>query len=192
MISHPSSLTAVLPFALGLFVIGLSGCLVGPTYQKPDGDVPDSWSAFVADKDTAEVNILADKLPEAEWWRAFQNDELNRLIDVALRKNHDVREAAFRVMEGRATIMAAGAGLYPQVNLTGAYSRIRRSDNILVGPTSGAPQGFAPPGAEFDLWNGVVDLHGNSTCGDGSVVALRRHQPMPMRWSRIDERSPWR
>ena len=102
--------------------------------------------------------VSMEEVPEVSWWQGFHNDELNQLIEQALERNHNVREASYRVLEGRALALAAGAGLYPQADFEGAYSRIRRSENILVSPTGVSPEGFAPPGSSFDLWTANIDL----------------------------------
>ena len=111
--------------------------------------------------DSTHLPVSMDKVPEVSWWEGFQNDELNQLIEQALERNHNVREASYRVLEGRALALAAGAGLYPQADLEGAYTRIRRSENILAGADrclTREGQGFAPPGSSFDLWSAAMDL----------------------------------
>jgi multidrug efflux system outer membrane protein len=139
-------------------LVTFTGCTLGPNYQRPALDLPQSWDAMVAEQGEHGARVLSEKLPEADWWREFQNDELNRLIELALRNNHDVRQAAFRVLEGRAIALGAGAGLYPQVNLDANYTRTRRSETILTMPTGANPQGFAAPGVTFDTWSGLLDL----------------------------------
>jgi multidrug efflux system outer membrane protein len=108
--------------------------------------------------DASHLPVSMADVPEVSWWHAFQNEELNGLIEQALEQNHDMRQAGFRILEARALAKGAGAGLYPNVSVDGAYTRNRRSETILVAPTSGAPQGFAPPGANFDIWNAAIDL----------------------------------
>ncbi|NKB82139.1 MAG: efflux transporter outer membrane subunit [Nitrospirales bacterium] len=142
---------------LSVWIMG-TGCMVGDPYQKPVIDLPQVWHDAEMVQDGDSTPTITTMLPEAEWWEAFHNEELSWLIRVALRRNHDLREAALRVMEGRTLVMAAGTGLYPQVNVNGAYTRVRRSETILVNPTNGNPESFAPPGADFDIWNAVVDL----------------------------------
>lgn len=134
----------------------------GQDYQKPNIPVPPAWGQMTGDT-LSGVKVATEKLPEALWWQEFQNDELNSLIERALLSNHDVRRAASRVLEGRATLVAAGAGLYPQVNLQGQYSHIEISKNTLagLGLASGGgatPKTFATPGKGFDLWNAATDL----------------------------------
>ncbi len=141
-----------------LAAFSLQGCLLGPDYHQPDPTTPSQWDAFTLNGDVSQLPVSIADVPEVSWWHAFQNEELNGLIDQALEHNHDIRQAGFRVMEARALAQGAGAGLYPNVSLDGAYTRVRRSESILVAPTSGAPQGFAPPGANFDIWNAAIDL----------------------------------
>ncbi|GJL67157.1 MAG: hypothetical protein NPIRA05_21280 [Nitrospirales bacterium] len=139
-------------------MLSMTGCLVGPDYQQPSIDVPRAWDSMTFEGNDTAIPITSLASPEANWWEAFESDELSWLIDLALENNHNVREASLRVLEGRALMTAAGAGLYPQVNVNGSYSRNRRSETILVNPTGGAPEGFAPPGANFDVWNALLDL----------------------------------
>jgi NodT family efflux transporter outer membrane factor (OMF) lipoprotein len=138
----------------------LSGCMQGTNYQRPSVDLPDSWSR-IANTDTP--LSPPDHRPELEWWKSFRNDELSGLIERALRQNHDVRRALARVMEGRASVMSATAGLYPQMNLSSSYTNLAISKNTLAGlglatGRQPGPQVFATPGTTFDLWNGSMDL----------------------------------
>lgn len=150
---------------LGVFfnILLLAGCVQGENYTKPDLTVPAAWDAMGTGAPHPGVPVSTEKLPEARWWTEFRNDELSRLMDKALAGNHDVRRAASRVMEGRATVMAAGAGLYPQVNLQGQYNHIEISRNTLAGlglatGQTSSPKTFAAPGKGFDLFNTATDL----------------------------------
>ena len=145
-------------WGLVVVAISLQGCLLGPDYQSPDLEVPKDWGEMSLNKDSSHLPVSMGEMPEVTWWQGFRNDELNQLIETALERNHDVREASYRVLEGRALALAAGAGLYPQANLEGAYTRFRRSENILAAPTGASPEGFAPPGSSFDLWSASMDL----------------------------------
>ncbi len=156
----PCSLFCVLAAAV------LSGCLQGAAYQRPPVKIAAGWDQISGPDQKVGVTLLTEQHGEAAWWQAFQNDELTRLIERALEQNHDVRKAALRVLEGRGIVMAAGAGLYPQLNVQGAYSRVKISENTVAGlglakariNPAGAPQTFANPGQGFDLWNTFADL----------------------------------
>ncbi|MDH5428614.1 MAG: efflux transporter outer membrane subunit [Nitrospirota bacterium] len=142
-----------------VIMVGVTqGCLLGPDFQRPDSLVPQDWKTMTMAGETASLSVSVGSVPEVAWWQVFQNDELNHLIEQAMERNHDVRQAGFRVMEARALAQGAGAGLYPNVSVDGTYTRVRRSETILVAPTGGSAPGFAPPGANFNLWNAALDL----------------------------------
>ena len=157
MKSAPSTF-CLLPFALLL-----AACVQGEDYKRPDLAVPSAWDTMTAGSSTPGVRVATDKLPEARWWHEFQNDELTDLIERALQQNHDVRRTASRVVEGRAIMVSAGAGLYPQVNASASYSRVEISPNTLAGLGLASsqkigPQVFATPGTGFNLYNTAADL----------------------------------
>jgi NodT family efflux transporter outer membrane factor (OMF) lipoprotein len=138
----------------------LSACVQGQDYKRPAVELPDEWSRMA---ETAGMEVQSGTQPEAEWWKAFQNEELTELIDKALRQNHDVKRALSRVLEGRASVLSASAGLYPQLNLSGSYNRIEISKNTLAGlglatGQQPGPQVFAAPGTGFNLWNSALDI----------------------------------
>lgn len=137
-----------------------TGCLQGSEYRRPAVDTPADWSRMAQGSPMASDGSLE---PEAQWWRAFRNEELTGFIEQALASNHDVRRAVSRLVEGRASVTTAGAGLYPQINVQGSYTNISISKNTLAGlglatGKQPGPQTFAAPGSGFDLWNGAADL----------------------------------
>jgi NodT family efflux transporter outer membrane factor (OMF) lipoprotein len=147
-------------FGLTLAALVVSACVQGQDYQRPPVEVPDNWSRMTSIRDTA---LASGPQPEAEWWSAFHNAELTGLIERALHQNHDVKRAVARVLEGRASVMSAAAGLYPQLNLSSSYNNIMVSRNTLAGlglATAQQPDAtvFAPPGTSFNLWDSAMDL----------------------------------
>ncbi len=146
--------------SLLLAALSLTACMQGRDYERPSVEVPNTWPQM-AKADPAQ--FPSDQQPDAEWWRAFGNDELTSLIERALEQNHDVKRAVARVLESRASVMSATAGLYPQINLQGSYSSLAVSKNTLAGlglarGGQPGPQVFAAPGSTFNLWNGSIDL----------------------------------
>jgi NodT family efflux transporter outer membrane factor (OMF) lipoprotein len=159
MTARPAGLT----LAVGSCTWLLAACVQGSEYQRPEIPVPSGWNQLTKDEAAPGLPVSTTRLPEADWWNAFQNDELTNLIEQALQQNHDVRRAVSRVIEGRAGVISAGASLYPQVNLQSSYSRTEISRNTLAGLGLASlnrpgPQTFATPGTGFDLWNAGADL----------------------------------
>ena len=139
--------------------LALHACVQGNNYQRPQTEAPASWSRLAPIATT----VTSERGPEATWWKTFQNDELSELIEQALQHNHDVKRAVARIVEGRASVMSATAGLFPHFNLSSSYTNIAVSENTLagLGLATGQRPGssiFATPGKTFDLWNGAMDL----------------------------------
>ena len=142
-----------------VIVLALSACVQGTTYQRPQTEAPDNWSTLAP----TSAAMSSERGPDAAWWKSFQNDELSELIEQALQHNHDVKRAVARILEGRAAVMSATAGLFPHLNLSSSYTNIAVSENTLagLGLATGqrpGPSIFATPGTAFDLWNGAMDL----------------------------------
>jgi multidrug efflux system outer membrane protein len=124
--AHPSSGRAVRthrpggaqclprPWPWLLPLLFLCGCTLGPDYVRPVVDSPDAWR--VDYKSAAGAANL-------RWWEAFDDPVLNKLIDVALRENKDVRVAAARVLEFAARVDIARSGLFPQFGYGAETSR---------------------------------------------------------------------
>ena len=140
------------------FILSVGGCMVGPDYQRPEIEVPTDWKSLDTQGAETGPHVVTEILPEAEWWEAFENEELSGFIEQALRKNHNVREAAFRVMEGRANILSAGASLYPQLDVNGTVDRVQLSDTLFPDQGSGGAPEFGLSGASFSLGRATMDL----------------------------------
>jgi outer membrane protein, multidrug efflux system len=63
--------------------------------------------------------------PNAVWWNSFRDEELTRLIHLAVANNLDLRLAAARVDEARAARGVAKSAFYPSVGLTTSAERAR-------------------------------------------------------------------
>ncbi len=104
--------------------VALAGCMVGPDYQRPTLDMPNSWRFEDAGvKDAANT----------AWWGQFDDPVLNELIQIALQENKDVKIAAARVEQFMGQYGTTRAALFPQVGATASASRQRASQ--VTGPT---------------------------------------------------------
>lgn len=158
--STPAAPSILSWLALGFLV---AGCVQGHDYTRPAVDLPDHFPGQQAPSSAGDASGPSTAASGADWWRSFHNDELTGLIEQALDRNHDIKRAVARMLEGRASVMSATAGLYPQLNLNSSYANLAISKNTLAGlglATSQGPnpQAFATPGKTFDLWNAGMDL----------------------------------
>ncbi len=112
-----------------LLLASISGCVVGPNYRPPQVPVPVAWSE--AQPRAAEARTAA----MSQWWTTFHDPVLESLIARAVQSNWDLRTAAARVREARAQRGVVAADLWPLINVSGSYTRQRRSENVPVLPS---------------------------------------------------------
>lgn len=131
----------------------LAGCEVGPTYRAPD----------LAPAPAFRNAAAAAGLPRsADWWRAFEDPELDLLEQAALAQNLDIAVAVARVKSARAAAGAAEAALAPSGELDLQAARARQS---LVGQNALAAYvpHYPRSGSLFDATGGAaweIDLFG--------------------------------
>jgi multidrug efflux system outer membrane protein len=93
-----------------------TGCAVGPNYHPPETQVSAAFSNGV------QTNLSSGQIAIA-WWRGFNDDMLERLVDRALATNQDLRIATARVRETRALRTGAIADAFPVIDGTAAYTK---------------------------------------------------------------------
>ena len=109
--------------AVAAVALFLGGCAAGPNYHRPVGSVPAAYPQTLA----IESNRLCPDL--AQWWRIFNDPQLNGLIEQATIANLDLRFAQARVREARAQAGVARSSLFPSASANGEYSRQRLSEH---------------------------------------------------------------
>jgi NodT family efflux transporter outer membrane factor (OMF) lipoprotein len=121
----------------------VSGCAVGPNYEKPDVAVATGW------QESRQTGIDTRSADLAEWWTAFNDPLLSSLAERAVRSNFDLRLAEARIREARASRTATASGAWPTVDVSGSYTRNRASENAIGAPSQGAV--VAPSGGGSNL-----------------------------------------
>jgi NodT family efflux transporter outer membrane factor (OMF) lipoprotein len=108
--------------------LAVGGCVVGPDYHPPVAPAG-AEAPFVSTNPSLET---AGEAPD-DWWRLYDDPELNGLIRQALAANTDLAVAQANLSVARASLEAARNGLYPQTNINfGAeYGRDATTDEIL-------------------------------------------------------------
>ena len=95
-----------------LLAVLLSGCMLGPDYERPEVIAPAGWHA-----DLAYSQVDGVPLYELEWVELFQDEDLRALILEALANNRDMLRAIERIEEARANNRVVRSALYPTVDL---------------------------------------------------------------------------
>lgn len=108
-----------------LAALAAAGCAVGPDYHKPQ-------SAPVTLASPEQARFSADRL-QRDWWKQLQDPQLDRLIELALARNLDIRIAQARLAESRAALDEKQLDQLPAVTLGGGYERSLSQANAGAG-----------------------------------------------------------
>jgi NodT family efflux transporter outer membrane factor (OMF) lipoprotein len=116
-----------------------SACVVGPRYVPPPVTLPASWQEAPNTTPAA-----VDRTALEQWWTAFRDPVLDRLVARAIDGNLDLKIGAARVREARAARGIAASAALPQVDVTGQYARTERSNAVPPFKAAGVSGVFGP------------------------------------------------
>jgi multidrug efflux system outer membrane protein len=109
-----------------------SGCAVGPRYERPVIDVPTEYPEVAA-------AVQSGSALRADWWKLYNDPQLDSLIATARERNADVRLAAAQVEEAQGVLREAGAALFPEIDVNTSSNRTRVSQSTTVPSAAGVP-----------------------------------------------------
>ncbi len=111
------------------FLLLLASCkAVGPDYQRTAPKLPEKFS------ETTNAENLALK----EWWKRYQDEKLNELVDLSLKNNTNIPLAVARIEEADANMREIGGYLFPQVDFAADATRSKVTE-LGAFPTFGSP-----------------------------------------------------
>ncbi len=141
---------------VALVASGLSGCMVGPDYQRPALPSP---AVF---RGTAEPTVPPDpqSLGDLQWFAVFQDEQLHALIRTALVANYDLREAVARVSAARANLGITRSEQFPHIAASADITTVRASRNGLQPVPAGASRERTVGSVLLNLLSFEVDVWG--------------------------------
>jgi NodT family efflux transporter outer membrane factor (OMF) lipoprotein len=122
-----------------LFLLALSGCMVGPNYKRPDAPQP---AAFKEAGDWI-VAQPADAIPKGQWWAIFNDPVLSGYIEEANKGSFTLAGAEARYRQAQAAIGAARAQLFPVIGVTAGATRASASGSGTSNVNGNAVSGTA-------------------------------------------------
>ena len=129
---------------------------VGPNYSKPAAPLASAYS------DDGSPYIDTNFEHCSQWWEAFNDDDLNLIVELLQQQNLSLKAACFRIKESRHLRQIAAANLLPQSQQGfGGFAHTQNSSN-----TEGFMPGFSPltindwqlgfdVSWELDLWGRI-------------------------------------
>jgi multidrug efflux system outer membrane protein len=132
--------------------LAVSACTVGPDYERPKSDLPETWQSEMLDQ-------AGDTADYGSWWQRYEDPTLTRLVEQALDRNLDIQAQAARVRQARAALGLAEAEQYPTVDLQADVARQRASEHGISAGGGDTFDTFSLAGSlnyELDLWGRVA------------------------------------
>ena len=106
-----------------LVLMGMTGCMLGPDFQKPNVPQVKGYTAKPLRSSTVSAKTLAgakqafrtaQDIP-AQWWTVFQSKPLEKLITMALQHNPDIKSANATLKAAHENRLAQQSTLFPYV-----------------------------------------------------------------------------
>ena len=107
-------------FAAAAASAALAACSLAPTYEAPQVAIPSSFAHAAAAPEAPSIQAAA-----MGWQDYFADPRLHRLIELALARNTDLRQAALNAEAVQKQYAIARAELFPGVDASASGSRAR-------------------------------------------------------------------
>ena len=157
--------------------LALAGCVVGPDYHRPDAPgvqrytaqpLPSATAAAKAGDGDAQRFMQGRDVP-ARWWTTFDNAELTRRVNMALRHSPSIASAQAALRQAQEDARAAGAANFPSVDASAGVTRQKQSGAAFGGALTFAP--LTVYNASVSISYGI-DLFGGTRRGIEAQAAL--------------------
>lgn len=148
----------------------LTGCAVGPKYQRPTVKLQPFHNAPSIEARTSSLPAP----PLDEWWTGFRDPVLTRIVRRALEQNLDLAASMTRVQQARAAARGAGARRMPSGSLYGSTTTLYQSTESTTGRLASHLPGYNRTQNYYDLgfiasWE--ADLFGGLKKGAQAATA---------------------
>jgi NodT family efflux transporter outer membrane factor (OMF) lipoprotein len=142
-----------------IWVLLLGACAAGPDFEQPKApdlqrltsqDLPQTLKSVPGVVGgTPQAYVNGTDVP-ADWWKLFESNDLNRIVDLALQKNPSLRSADAALRSAQSTARSAAGVYYPAVGI-GAGATRQQVPPAFFGQSSGDPN-------QYNLYNAQVNV----------------------------------
>jgi NodT family efflux transporter outer membrane factor (OMF) lipoprotein len=180
---------------IGMLVLVLAGCTVGPKYKTPTVPMTDTFKeATPVDYKTAGTWRTAqpsDGLPRGAWWQIFGDQELDTLEDQLTASNQNLKIADAHFRQARAMIGYQRASEFPTISVGANTSSLQDSAHqpyfLIPNPSpEGELQLAFDLNYEIDLWGRIrrtvaaAREEAQATSADLETVSLSLHAELAL------------
>jgi NodT family efflux transporter outer membrane factor (OMF) lipoprotein len=173
---------------VGVSILLLAGCTVGPNYKRPQVPVAPAFSeqppqSFTESKGWKQAQP-ADETLRADWWQLFGSSELNGLEEQINPSNQTLKAADARFREARTLIQLNRSALFPTISTAPTLGNSHLSQNAPGGTRAGDFGQYTLPldiNYELDAWGRVhrsiaaAREETQASAGDLETIRLSLH-----------------
>jgi outer membrane protein TolC len=123
----------------------LTACKMGSDYTRPETPKADSWRVTVS---------TAESIANLPWWELLKDQELQRLVRMALAENLDLQIAAANIEEFQAQLMIGKFDLVPSLNYSAPAFGFRNTNSNVFPIGGGALYGAMGVRQSCRHWRG--------------------------------------
>src|SRR6201996_61687 len=175
----------LVPISAGSAALLLAGCMVGPQYKRPAAAIAPAFKEApqTAASDGWEPGRPSDQELKGDWWRLYQDPQLDALevqVDAA---NQTLKAAEANFRAARAAIGYARSNEAPTIGVGASVASVRESANEPYFLTNLANNGggdftlSADLNYEIDLWGrirrGVTAAREQAQASDADMESVR-------------------
>jgi outer membrane protein, multidrug efflux system len=161
---------------VGVSLLGLGACTVGPNYRVPDGALVRSPAATGEFVGSSDHSVAAAPLPRY-WWRLYDNGKLDALVEEAFAENTDLRMANANLEYSRALLREATTLRQPGIAIGAGveYAQLAGSQYLLpiTLPRNTYYDADVTIGYDLDLFGGIHRGIEAARASDEAVEAAR-------------------
>ncbi len=108
-----------------LIILILIGCTtMAPDYQRPSSPVPAEWPEGPAYK-KSDIQKTNSNISEIAWQDFYVDQKMQKVIELALKNNRDLRTSMLNVEKTRALYRIQRAEMLPAINASGTWTEQR-------------------------------------------------------------------
>ncbi len=147
-----------------LAAVLLTGCRVGPKYQRPPAIAqapPVSYKELPTPSpgsDAWKVAQPQDAMLHGKWWEIYNDPELNALEEKLNIDNQTIRQSFENFIASRAVVAEARSQLYPTVGFGPSYQHSQSSANSSNSSNNGTTQTVASTNRQNDVTSLPFDV----------------------------------
>lgn len=162
--------------SLGLCVLLLSACAIGPDYQRPEVAEPAQYKAAEGWRQASPSDALA----RGAWWELYGDTQLNGLVAQLNSANQSVAQAEAQYRQAQALVRSSRGAFFPSVDLSAGKTRASQgtgsSSSALSSSSSGIRDTYNTQlgvSWEADIWGKLRrGLEANEDSAEASFADL--------------------